>query len=38
MALFWMLFGMVVVLVFGWLLQDSLKGDSGDTTPTRRWP
>lgn len=27
MALFWMLFGMTVVLVFGWLLQDSLKGD-----------
>lgn len=34
MALFWMLFGMVVVLALGWLLTDS--GDSGDTTPTRK--
>jgi hypothetical protein len=34
MALFWMLFGITVTLVFGWLLKDS--DDSGDTTPTRK--
>jgi len=34
MALFWMLFGITVTLVFGWLLEDA--GDTGDTPPARK--
>ena len=31
MPLFWMLFGMIVVLVFGWLLQDALTRPERDS-------